>query len=57
MLAAMALGAIDARQAATLVPVAVTFRPDPRNRTVYDRLYTEFPGLYKAQRGMFRRLN
>jgi xylulokinase len=33
------------------------FTPDPSNRAGYDRLYAEFPGLYKAQRKMFARLN
>ena len=31
--------------------------PDPATRETYDRLYSEFPGLYKAQRKMFARLN
>ena len=34
-----------------------TFRPDHANRAIYDRLYAEFPKLYKAQKSMFRRLN
>ena len=37
--------------------VDATFRPDHRNRQTYDRLYAEFPKLYKAQKAMFRRLN
>ena len=40
-----------------LVPVDRVFEPDPATREVYDRLYAEFPGLYKAQRKMFARLN
>jgi xylulokinase len=39
------------------VEVDRVFRPDPANREIYDRLYAEFPGLYKAQKGMFKRLN
>jgi xylulokinase len=40
-----------------LVPVERTFTPDPSARTTYDRLFAEFPGLYKAQTKLFRRLN
>ncbi len=31
--------------------------PIRTTRAPYDRLYAEFPGLYKAQRKMFARLN
>jgi xylulokinase len=57
LLAGMALGHVDRRQVRDLVQVAGTFTPDPANRQVYDRLSSELPGLYKAQRKMFRRLN
>jgi xylulokinase len=40
-----------------LVRVDAVFRPDPATRSVYDRLYREFPKLYRSQKGMFRRLN
>ncbi len=33
------------------------FEPVAANHEVYDRLFAEFPGLYKAQKGMFGRLN
>jgi xylulokinase len=36
--------------------VGTTFRPDPARRAVYDRLYAEFPRLYKSQQPMFARL-
>ena len=55
--AAVALGAITTADVRALVPVARTFRPDPANRAVHDRLYAEFPGLYKMQKSMFARLN
>jgi xylulokinase len=40
-----------------LIPVDRVFRPDPRHRATYDRLFAEFPRLYSAQRRMFARLN
>lgn len=57
LFAAMALGAVRRDEVRDLVAVDRVFEPDPRNRAVYDRLYAEFPGLYKAQRRMFARLN
>jgi len=55
--ASMALGAVDAREVRSLVEVDGRFQPNPANRSVYDRLYEEFPKLYKTQRPMFKRLN
>jgi xylulokinase len=55
--AAMAIGDVDRDELRGLVPLDGTFRPDPSNRTVYDRLYAEFPRLYRSQRRMFHRLN
>ena len=40
-----------------LVGVDATFTPDPANRAVYDKLFAEFPKLYKTQKAMFGRLN
>ncbi|HEX6586695.1 MAG TPA: FGGY-family carbohydrate kinase [Solirubrobacterales bacterium] len=57
LLAALALGAVDRAEVRDLVPVDRVFEPDPSTRDAYDRLYAEFPGLYKAQRKMFARLN
>lgn len=55
--AGLALGSLSLPEIAERVPAERTFRPDPANRAVYDRLFDEFPGLHSAQRRMFRRLN
>lgn len=55
--AGMALGAVEPKEVRSLVRVDRTFRPDPANRAVYDRLFAEFPRLYRAQKGVFGRLN
>jgi xylulokinase len=55
--AGVALGAVQLDEVRALVTVDATFTPDPANRDVYDRLYAEVPKLYKAQKGMFARLN
>lgn len=57
LLAGLALERVQVSEIRDLVPVDRTFTPDPANRAVYDRLYAEFPRLYKAQKGMFARLN
>lgn len=55
--AALALGAVEADEVRGLVEVDGTFVPNPAHRGVYDRLYAEFPKLYKAMRPTFARLN
>ncbi|MGI8662103.1 MAG: xylulokinase [Acidimicrobiales bacterium] len=55
--AGLALGAVTAGEVRDLVTVEATFTPDPANRVAYERLYAEFPKLYKAQKAMFARLN
>ncbi len=57
LMASLAMGAVRKDEVRDLVPVDRVFIPDPGNRAAYDRLYAEFPGLYKAQRKMFARLN
>ena len=57
LFAGLALGAVSRDEVRDLVPVDRVFQPDPGTREAYDRLYAEFPGLYRAQRKMFARLN
>jgi xylulokinase len=57
LLAALALDAVEREEVRDLVHVDRVFEPDCANRDAYDRLYAEFPRLYKAQRKMFARLN
>jgi xylulokinase len=55
--AGLALGELRRDEVHGLVEVDRVFTPDPSTRETYDRLYAEFPGLYKGQKAMFRRLN
>lgn len=57
LFAGLSLGAIEHDEVASLVRVDRTFTPEPGARAVHDRLFPELPKLYRAQRGMFRRLN
>jgi xylulokinase len=56
MIAGLALGHVSAPAVDDLAVVGSTFRPDPSRRATYDRLYAEFPGLYRSQKAMFARL-
>jgi xylulokinase len=57
LFAGIALGAVQRHEVRELVAVERVFTPRAENRAVYDRLYAEFPRLYKRQRAMFARLN
>ena len=58
LLAGLALGAVRQDEVRDLVHGRRDASgPTTRNRATYDRLYAEFPKLYKAQKGMFNRLN
>lgn len=56
ILAGLALGDLSPAEAGGLALADRTFRPDMSSRAVYDRLFSEFPRLYKAQKPMFARL-
>lgn len=57
LLAAAALGLASYEGLGARVPIARTFSPDPRNRAVYDRLFREYRGIYRATKAMHARLN
>ncbi|WP_084219897.1 xylulokinase [Spirillospora albida] len=52
--AGLALGAVRREDVRTRIDGV--FTPDPAARAEYERLYREFPRLYRGQRRMFRRL-
>jgi len=55
--AGLSLGTLTAEDVRDTLRVEATFRPDRATRERYDRLYAEFPRLYKMQRRMFGRLS
>jgi xylulokinase len=57
LFAGLALGELRPGEVRSLVEVDRVFRPDRSTRAVYDRAHSEFPRLYRAQKGMFSRLN
>jgi len=56
LFASLALGEVRRDEIRGLVTVDTTFHPNPANRAVYDRLFAEFPRIYKANKAMFARL-
>lgn len=57
LFAGVSLGRIRWADVPNLVPTDPVFVPDPGTRAVYDRAFGEFPKLYAAQKGFFRRSN
>jgi xylulokinase len=57
LLASLALGEIELGELREIVKLDGVFTPDGANRSTYDRLYREFPKLYRSQKSMFARLN
>jgi len=57
LFAGLAMGELDRTELPDLIPIGGIFAPSAEHRLVYDRLFAEVPGCYKAQKGMFARLN
>ncbi|MGV0624798.1 xylulokinase [Mycolicibacter minnesotensis] len=57
LFAGIGMGLLRPDELRELIPLDGVFVPDAANRSSYDRAFAEFPGLYKAQKGMFGRLN
>jgi xylulokinase len=55
--AGLALDEVERREIRSLVPVRATYRPDPANRSVYDRSARSLPRLYAAEKRVFKRRN
>lgn len=56
-LAWLALGAATPEDLARRVPIRHVYEPDPVAAATYEPLYAEFKELYKANKGIYRRLN
>lgn len=57
LLASLALGHIEVDDIPARVRTAQVHTPNPANRALYDELFDEFRGFYKANRKMYTRLN
>ena len=56
-IASIGLGTISFDDISGLVEIKKVYKPDPKNRKIYDLLFKEFIGIYKQNKAMFRRLN
>ncbi|HUT55841.1 MAG TPA: FGGY-family carbohydrate kinase [bacterium] len=56
-IAAVGMGYISFDDVPDLVEYANTFEPDPKNRKLYDAMFTEFVNIYKNNKAMYRRMN
>ncbi|MCV7382626.1 xylulokinase [Mycolicibacter longobardus] len=57
LFAGIGMGELHRDELHDLIPLDGVFEPNAAHRGVYDRLFAEFPRLYKAQKGIFARLN
>jgi xylulokinase len=58
LLASMSLGFIDSYEdIPQYITIDRTFKPNPKNRAIYDRLFKEFKNLYKQNKKWFKRMN
>ena len=56
-LGAVGLGLLTFADVPAQVQIQAEYEPNPANRAVYDRSFTEFLNFYKATKGIYRRLN
>ncbi len=56
-LASIALGYLAVHDIPEHVKIAKVFRPNPKNRKIYDELFREFLNIYKSNRKIYERLN
>ena len=58
LLASMTLGYISSfEDIKKYITIQKTYKPNPANRTLYDRLFVEFKNIYKQNKAWYRRMN
>ena len=56
-IAAVGLGYLEWDQIPQYIKIAKVFKPNPENRTTYDKIYQEYLNIYKAMGKIYKRLN
>jgi xylulokinase len=56
-IAAVGLGYLAFKDIPQKVQFKAVYKPDPQNRTLYDKLFHEFVQFYKNNKGAYKRLN
>ena len=58
LIAMVALGYLKSfEEAEKLVKIDAVYKPNPRNVSIYEKIFREFKNIYKNNRKMYRRLN
>ncbi len=57
LIGAVSLGYITWDQIPDLIKYKKEYKPNPKNREIYDELFKEFKNIYKNNKKMYRRLN
>jgi len=58
LIAMVALGCLKSfEEAEKLVKIDAVYKPNPRNVSIYEKIFREFKNIYKNNRKMYRRLN
>ena len=57
LLAFVALGQLTMDQLSSMIPIRQVFEPDPANKAIYDRLYTQYRRLFSRNKSIFKGLN
>jgi xylulokinase len=56
-IASVGLGYLSWDQIPNYIEIANVFEPNPKNRSLYDRLFEEYLNIYKANNKIYKRLN
>ena len=56
-IASVGLGHITFNDIPNFIKIAQTFKPNPENRALYDRLFKEYVGIYETNKKLYQRLN
>jgi len=56
-IASVGLGYLTWDQIPDLIQFSNIFKPNPQNRTIYDKLFNEFTNIYKIMKKTYKRLN
>ena len=56
-IASVGLGYIDWKDISKYIEFSNTFKPNPKNREIYDKMFVEFVNIYENNKKMFKRLN
>jgi xylulokinase len=56
-IAALALGYITIKEIPKLIQFSNEYKPNPKNRKIYDALFKEFINIYENNKKLYRRLN